>query len=445
MLYINQRFGWTKIYGIDEWPKNFNSIINLECEAEYKGYVFHYKISDKANKRFGSYYSVDILYKDLVYSIPYKALKDGSYLSFLRKLYHNKYIDDNTFKNIRRKETSKRAKDYPVLKNYVTDEEWEILKNKYITEIDKLTPICPYCHNKASKSYPVYSLIFMKNFSCGYCSDGISYPNKFIRCFLEQLNIHYIPEMIFSWAPNKRYDFYIMPNIIIEANGAQHYIKGNHFFHELEYQQSNDSLKEIMALNNHIEFYIKLDCSVSEIDYIKKSIMNSLLPKILSFNENDIDWQLCEKYCLTSLMMKVIDYYNIHPELTSHQIAEYFNISFNSVINYLKRGANCNLCSYDPKVEMQKSARKNKKDLRYPFRCIENGYMFDCPTTAKGKSIELFGKQLYFTYLRKHIEGVSRYSHIGGYHFEYMTKKEFNIMLEKMPNKTFGRAFVMEE
>ena len=100
--------------------------------------------------------------------------------------------------------------------------------------------VCPCCGHE--KSMPFSNLIY-QGFACPICSDGISYPNKFIIALLKQVvqlhpeNIElaqYKPEKVFEWAKNvfnnnphskKAYDLYIPFDnpIIIENHGPQHY------------------------------------------------------------------------------------------------------------------------------------------------------------------------------------------------------------------------------
>ena len=59
-----------------------------------------------------------------------------------------------------------------------------------------------------------------RGFCCKHCSVGISYPERFFRNLLKQLNVGYKTEYSPDWIKPRRYDFYIYDlNIIIETNG----------------------------------------------------------------------------------------------------------------------------------------------------------------------------------------------------------------------------------
>lgn len=186
-------------------------------------------------------------------------------------------------------------------------------------------------------------------FSCNFCSDGISYPNKFIYCFLNQLNINYIPEKIFEWSCGRKYDIFIpLLNMIIENHGKQHYEK-SHFEscggRSLEDEQSNDLFKQSIALQNGIGHYITLDCRESKLDYIKISIMRSELPLLLQFTENDINWNLCHEYALSSLVKEVCEYWETHHKNIT-VTKEFFKLDIHTVMEYLEKGSIIGYCSY---------------------------------------------------------------------------------------------------
>jgi len=187
----------------------------------------------------------------------------------------------------------------------------------------KVSVTCPKCGKIQSK---VIADICRHGFSCEYCNDGVSYPEKvmhlLLREILKESEIKY--QHTFDWskniktsfAPNgkdMRYDFYL-PNYscIIETHGIQHYEETNmSYMGELKHIQENDLVKKDIALKNGIAHYIEIDCRFSNIEYIKKSIMESVLPVILDFTESNIDWLDINKTALSSsILMDVVNYWN---------------------------------------------------------------------------------------------------------------------------------------
>ena len=99
---------------------------------------------------------------------------------------------------------------------------------------------CPLCHK--NKSMEICNLI-TRGFKCNYCSDTISFPNKFARAVLSQLPItNFKTEYSPKWISPKKYDNYFEYNnqkYILEMDGEFHYI-------ETSYKNSR-SLSEIKS------------------------------------------------------------------------------------------------------------------------------------------------------------------------------------------------------
>lgn len=225
--------------------------------------------------------------------------------------------------------------------------------------------VCERC-NKIS-SHPIYK-VAEYGVKCPYCSDGVSMPNKIFRWLFDIKNIEYISEKTFDWGKldNKvfRYDFYLPKfKFIIEANGEQHY-KGSFCGRKLEEQQKTDSIKEELALKNGILKYYQVDCSKSEKEFIKNSIINLDLLSELNIFISDEEWNLIFKEAAGSLFMKIIDYYNKTNDSTK-TIGKIFHLHKKNVIEYLKRGTSIGLCNYNPQEELLKSKFPKKKIKMY--------------------------------------------------------------------------------
>ena len=186
----------------------------------------------------------------------------------------------------------------------------------------KVLMICPNCHHV--ELYRI-SDVSRRDLSCKHCADFASYANKFMINLLYQLFSYkdYKPEYTFEWskcvptsfAPNgklMRYDVYIpMFNMIIENHGDQHYRElGFGKFQSSSEIQENDEAKKKIAIDNGIYYYIEIDCRKSELEYIKNSIMNSELPNVLGFSEDDIDWISCHRYASGSLVVEFARLWN---------------------------------------------------------------------------------------------------------------------------------------
>lgn len=241
----------------------------------------------------------------------------------------------------------------PEYKNSIWSSEYKEYFSRYLTEEQMkeymsqsnlyVDATCPNCgRNKKTK----VSNLFHRGFSCK-CGDGQSYPNKFIYSLLEQLSVEYISEKSFDWSDRKVYDIYI-PNLncIIENHGIQHYsdVFDNTRRRTLEEEQQNDNYKKQLAINNDILHYIIIDCSLSQIDYIKNNIMNSELPHILNFKESDINWEKCHEFAISNLVKIAANLWN--ENLSVRQTANELHLHESTIERYLKMAAKLNWCNW---------------------------------------------------------------------------------------------------
>ena len=231
-----------------------------------------------------------------------------------------------------------------------------------IGERKKLNVKCLDCGYE--KEIYFYALV-NQGFGCPRCGDGISYPEKFMLNLLEQINNTdfqtQLNKTTFKWCGKYKYDFYVdRINCIIETHGIQHYRDIFWSGESLKKTQENDFNKEKLAVNNSIVNYIVLDCRKSEIEWIKNSIMTSNLPKLLNFQECDIDWFKCHEHSCSSLVKTVCDLWSGGINNTL-RLAKILKIHNTTVIRYLKQGAELSWCNYDPKNEMRRKEYLYKK------------------------------------------------------------------------------------
>lgn len=230
---------------------------------------------------------------------------------------------------------------------------------------------CPRC---GCKIKACISNVTQRGLSCSKCGDGISYPNKFVYNFMEQISnlynskempLEFTPEKNFPWSTNfehenkklagkKTYDMYVDTyNIIIENQGNCHYQDCFSYLGDtrsLTEIKENDAIKKHLAISNGIEesHYIVLDCYKSDMLYIKQSIMSSNLPMLLNFTEYDIDWELCDKFATSSRIFEVCALWNdgLH---SIKDIAVQTKLSRVTVHKYLHRGEELGILQDPPK------------------------------------------------------------------------------------------------
>lgn len=204
---------------------------------------------------------------------------------------------------------------------------------------------CPLCHKPQNK---IISNVIKRGFQCIYCGDGISYPNKFGRAFLNQvIGNSYIPEYSTDWCRPYKYDNYFNYNgneYFLEMDGAFHY-KENKMSHiSLEEIQRIDAIKDKLAREHNVHL-IRIDCKQSNCDYIVNKMIHSDLNAL--FDLSKIDWIKCDEQAQNSLVKPVCDLY-LAGVLSPKEIANALNIGYASAANYLKKGTRLGWCNYDP-------------------------------------------------------------------------------------------------
>lgn len=214
--------------------------------------------------------------------------------------------------------------------------------------------VCPDCGNISNL---MINDVYNRGFSCSRCSDGISYPNKFARSFLDQLPIEsYICEYHPDWAKFYFYDNYFEYNnkkYIIEMDGGFHYKDVSSYNKSLSEIQYIDRIKTELANQNGIEV-IRIDCQESDCDYIKNNILSSNIASI--FDLSSIDWDMCNKMANKNILKQACDLYN--SGITNlNDIAQILQVHKSTINRYLKSGAKFGWCNYDAKKSIKESVR----------------------------------------------------------------------------------------
>ncbi len=252
-------------------------------------------------------------------------------------------------------------------------------------------PICPDCGEIRKKPISINNIYRTRSIGCK-CSDGISFPEKFILELFRQLKVNYeYRKSNFKWNNRKEYDFYLMDfNSIVETHGEQHYKKSFHTIHKnsrtLEEEQENDRIKEQLAKENGIKYYIIIDCRKSELTWIKDSVLNSNLTKL--FDLSTIDWLKCSDYACKNIIKEVCDIKNINPNYSTHDISKIVNLHSSTIMNYLKKGNELGWCNYN-KEDARKIQGLKMRGINHPLAqdiiCLNTKEIFHTMTDASKK------------------------------------------------------------
>lgn len=234
----------------------------------------------------------------------------------------------------------------------------------------KIKVKCPNCGNNKQIAP---NTLFLSGIGCKKCSDGISFPEKFVDSMLNQLNIKYIHGFSPKWAENREYDFYLpYYNCIIETHGLQHYRECSLTKRTLIEEIQNDKWKQDKAKNHGIYYYIVIDCRYSFFDFIKENVIASGLLKLINVSSEKIDWDQCYKDALNSKVFIVAQYWN--EGMSNGEISSLLQISRGTVAKYLKKAADLKICDYSREESIKRMGINNKgcKNPRYGIHLSED-------------------------------------------------------------------------
>lgn len=253
-------------------------------------------------------------------------------------------------------------------RDYLSEEQ---MKTNMPNSHAKVDAVCPICgrHKDISPN-----TLWKQGFSC-VCGDGVSYPNKFMFSFLEQVGVDFKREQSFEWSNGKIYDFYIPSlNCIIECQGEQHYKGWSKNKDNAKFQHLNDEEKYKIAINNGVDEdrYIVLNCSQSNKDFIKRNIEQSNLLNLLNIDISDIDIDKCDVFATSNLTKQICDMWN--NGLSTKQIQEKTKIV--AVWKYLKKGDGLGWCNNYTKTETRKRGARYNNGKKVNVYCLELDKLF---------------------------------------------------------------------
>ena len=262
---------------------------------------------------------------------------------------------------------------------------------------------CPSCGNIIEK-FPSEAFSDSGRLICK-CKDGISYPEKLFAAILNDLGISYISQLdkkTFQWCDKYRYDFYIKKdNTIVEIHGMQHYDTNLSWCnYKSKNQPAIDSIKEELARINGIN-YIVIDARYSDLNWIKEHICNSQLSSLLPLEL--VDWEKCNEIALQSKCTEAIKLWNTYIYSIS-EIAKIINVTNSTVLDYLEKGNQSNLCAFN-REQYRKDVNRGLR--RIPVKCVETQKIYRCFADVK--------KELGIDLTRNKIK---KYKTVGGFHWE---------------------------
>ncbi len=215
---------------------------------------------------------------------------------------------------------------------------------------------CPECGNIIK--YNKINNITHRGLSCPKCSDGISYPEKFMYNLLQQLNVNFDYQYSPKWCKYQingkikqgRYDFYISnKKIIVEMDGGIGH--GNNCKlnkYSVKKSIDIDKVKDIIAQEHGIKV-IRIDCDYKDdrFQYIRNSIIHNYDFTTI-FNIAILDWKPIDRVAQKSIVKMVCKLHNEYPNKTPKEIGKIVNLDNSTIRRYLVKGTNLGWCTYIP-------------------------------------------------------------------------------------------------
>lgn len=294
----------------------------------------------------------------------------------------------------------------------------------------KVKMICQFCGT--IKEYSIHDLT-NGGFVCDACSDGISWPNKFMYNILKQANVDFKNEVSkstsgFEWIINGyRYDFGVnIKNhwILIELDGG---------FHEMIEAKKTDKIKDELANINGCKV-IRIDCNYPKLkdrfDFIKTNILQSKIAEIIDLSS--IDWDAANKIALQSNIIIAAKLWG--DGLGISEISSKLGVVSTTINEYLKTASKLKLCDYNFENAIQRRTKnvaiavrekKSKHIALYKNDFLINIF-YNAEDLAK-QSFELYGVHLN----RRNVCSVclGHRKHVGGYTMKYISREEYELLL----------------
>lgn len=278
---------------------------------------------------------------------------------------------------------------------------------------------CPECGYIMYKT--PYKFLTNKN-KCNNCNDSVSYGEKYVSKFLDLINVSYIKHKYFEWSGKKSYDFYLKEyKCIIEVHGKQHYTESG--FKKLggrtlAQEKENDAFKKDIAIKNGMQHYIEIDAYYSDEYYIKNSILQSEIETILNrkITLTEEQWKKCHEATCNNMIKTVCNIYENKTKIIK-EISKEVQYSRNTILNWLKKGAEIGWCSYDPnEAVLRANQETSKRTIRTMSRPVLQ-MTRDLKIIDEYSSINEAQRKLHISHIWDCIVG--RRQSAGGYIWKY--------------------------
>lgn len=251
------------------------------------------------------------------------------------------------------------------------DDAWYVSPNSH----KKSNLKCPDCGERRKM---ITRDLSRRGFNCQVCGSKVSYPNRFIRALMKQLEdrLDYLQyEWYQKWTRGQLYDVYFKfksREYVIEMQGGQHFTPVWNKDITAEELVEKDFQKANLAIEHGIT-PIAIDARESDADFIIKNIYDSLLSEI--FDLSTIDWIKCKEDATKNIIKDICEYYNdTHDTITN--ISNKYKFERHAITRYLKIGSEFGWCDYTARMQPPSISKKinvfdEKYDLLYSYSSMK--------------------------------------------------------------------------
>lgn len=220
--------------------------------------------------------------------------------------------------------------------------------------------ICPNC---GTELYKEIKDVATNGLRCNKCSDGFSYPEKFMKSLLEQLEIDFTQQFSPNWLKPYRYDFYFEKDnkkYIIEMDGGLGHgnltINGKIDINGKKIDEYKDSLAKEYDIR-----VIRINCFYNYLSerfkLIRQNIINSPLSTILDIEV--VDFSKCNLYAEGSIFIETCKLVN-NGMRNFNKIANELHISTSCVRRYIKDACDSGYLNFEYKYLKSQSSSIDK-------------------------------------------------------------------------------------
>ena len=209
---------------------------------------------------------------------------------------------------------------------------------------------CPDCKQLKEKPKRICDLYKNRSIGC-ICKDHKSYPEKFMKSLLDQLNIVYIWGFAAQWLKGYKsskypalFDFYLPEfALVIEMDGGIGHGKRSW----RDRNDAGDSLvkdewKDKRASEHGIEV-IRVNSDKSSLEHLRLHITTSLADKL---DLRNVDWLTCDEYAVKNIAKVVCQFYEQDKSVGVLSVARHFGMDKSTVRKYLIQGTRFGWCTY---------------------------------------------------------------------------------------------------